>query len=101
MGYYHSCRGPRDPDAFRLIRKDFEKLILPLADIGYLIAGHDGRGLPETTDDCIAFNGIRNCGHKKRDGPVVVSPTETARGIDYSGTSRLIGTPLMMASATS
>ena len=69
MGYYHSWRGPDAREAFRLIRADFEKLILPLADVGCPIAGPLGTGLPEITDDYIQFNGIRHCGHEKVEGP--------------------------------
>ena len=82
MGYYHSWRGPGGPEAFRLIRADFEKLSLPLADLGCPIAGALGAGLPEITDDYIQFNGIRHCGHQKVDGPVVIFPAEDACGVD-------------------
>ena len=82
MGYYHSWRGPGDPDAFRLIRADFEKLILPLADLGCPVAGPLGTGLPETAENYIHFNGIRHCGHEKVEGPVVIFPSEDACGID-------------------
>lgn len=95
MGYYHSWRGPDVPEDFRLIRADFERLILPLADLGCPIAGADGTGVPEITDDYIHFNGIRHCGHEQVDGPVVVFPTEFACGIDSTATSRLIDTPIM------
>ena len=77
MGYYHSWRGPGNPEAFRLIRADFEKLILPLADLGCPIAGPLGTGLPEITDNYIQFNGIRHCGHQKVDGPVVTFQRRT------------------------
>ena len=82
MGYYHSWRGPGAPEAFRLIRADFEKLILPLADLGCPIAGALGTGLPEITDEYIQFNGIRHCGHQKVEGPVVIFPAEDACDID-------------------
>ena len=82
MGYYHSWQGPGDPGAFRLIRRDFEKLILPLADLGCLIAGPDGTGAPVITGNHIQFNGIRHCGHETVDGPVVMFPAEDACGID-------------------
>ncbi|MGH9437124.1 MAG: hypothetical protein ACRD22_04320 [Terriglobia bacterium] len=96
MGYYHSWDGlDSHPEAFAAIRADFEKLILPLADLGCPIAGPLGTGVPEITDDCIHFNGIRDCGHEKMDGPVVVFPTKYACGIDSSATTRLIDTPIM------
>jgi len=57
--------GPGAPEAFGLIRADFEKLILALSDLGCPIAGAHGTGLPEITDDYIHFNGVRHCGHQK------------------------------------
>lgn len=82
MGYYHSWKGPRDPEAFCLIRADFEKLILPLADMGCPIAGPLGTGVPELTDNYIQFNGLRHCGHSRVEAPVVMFPANNARGID-------------------
>jgi len=103
MGYYHSWEqriSDSHPEAFVAIRADFEKLILPLADLGCPIAGPDGTGVPEITDNYIQFNGVRHCGHEKVEGPVVVFPTKFACGIDRSATSRLIDTPIMMTFAT-
>ena len=74
--------GPGAPEAFGLIRADFEKLILALSDLGCPIAGAHGTGLPEITDDYIQFKGIRHCRHQKVDGPVVIFPAEDACGID-------------------
>ena len=73
MGYCHEWEGlfDSDRDSFRAIRGDFEKLILPLADAGCLIAGPFGTGEPDISDDYIAFNGLRYCGHEKVDGPLV------------------------------
>ena len=97
MGYYHSWTrsGEGKSELFSAVRTDFEKLILPLADLGCSIAGPLGIGVPEIADDYIQFNGIRDCGHEKVDGPVVVFPTESACGIDFSATTRLIDTPIM------
>ena len=97
MGYSHSWQSVFDshPRAFLAIRADFEKLILPLANLGCSIAGPDGTGVPDITDTHIHFNGVRRCGHKRVGVPVVVFPTEFACGIDSSATSRLIDTPLM------
>ncbi len=91
MGYSHSWEGffDSDPVTFVAVRADFEKLILPLADAGCLLAGPSGTGLPEITEDYIAFNGLRHCGHELVDGPVVVYPTEAASGVD-AGTSELL-----------
>lgn len=97
MGYYHSWEGVLDnrPETFAAIRADFEKLILPLADLGCPIAGPLGTGVPEITDDYLHFNGVRDCGHEKVEGPVVVFPTKFACGIDSSAATRLIETPIM------
>src|SRR5579885_111622 len=95
MGYYHSWQGSGAREAFPLIRADFEKLSLPLADLGCPIAGPLGTGLPQITGDYIQFNGIRHCGHARIEGPVVLFSTEFAYGIDSAGSSRLIDTPLM------
>lgn len=102
MGYSHSWRAvfEGNPEAFAAIRADFEKLILPLADLGCPIAGPDGRGVPDITDTHIHFNGVRHCGHTKVDGPMVLFPTKFAAGIDSSGTSRIIDTPLLMSFAS-
>src|SRR5437764_1238268 len=90
MGYCHSWQGffAGDPENFLAIQADFERLILPLTDVGCLLAGPFGTALPEITDDYIALNGLCHCGHEKTNGPVVVYPAETAGGID-SGVSEL------------
>ena len=91
MGYCHHWQGSfdGDPANFPALRADFEKLILPLAEVGCLLAGPSGTGLPEFTDDFLAFNGLRHCGHELVDGPVVPYPAETASGID-AGPSQLL-----------
>jgi hypothetical protein len=65
MGYSHSWHAVFEGnlEAFAAIRGDFEKLILPLADLGYPIAGPDGTGIPDITDTHIHFSGVRHCGH--------------------------------------
>jgi hypothetical protein len=91
MGYYDSWRGPGASAAFRKIRADFEKLVLPIADLGCPIAGPDGTGFPEITDNYIQFNGMRDCGHRKVDGPVVLFPTKVRLGhrfVRYYSTDR-------------
>ena len=64
MGYCHYRDRPLaiDPYAFSRIRVDFEKLILPLVEIGFPIAGPFGMNEPEITDDMICFNGLRRWG---------------------------------------
>jgi hypothetical protein len=68
-------------DVFRAIRLDFQKLILPMADIGVNLAGPCGRNEPEVNDECIAFNGPDHCGHPKNEEIFVPYPTDDARGL--------------------
>jgi hypothetical protein len=86
MGYCHHWDRPFaiDSHVFSRIRLDFEKLVLPLADIGCSIAGPLGANEPEITAETICFNGLRDCGHPKPDRlvPMVFYPTEEAGGID-------------------
>jgi hypothetical protein len=56
------------PDViFQNIKRDFERLILPLADIGAPLAEPSGSDEPELTDDRIAFNGVAACGHPRNE----------------------------------
>jgi hypothetical protein len=86
MGYtHHWHRPPVIPDeVFRKIREDFEKLILPLADLGVPLAGWDGRDEPTINDELIRFNGVDDCGHPKNEEIVVPYPLDDARGIGPS-----------------
>lgn len=89
MGYtHHRFRPPLiDTAVFRGIRADFEKLILPLADIGVPLAGWDGKYEPEINDEFIRFNGVCKCGHPKNEEIVIPYPAEDARGIGPSETA--------------
>ncbi|HWE49597.1 MAG TPA: hypothetical protein VG273_07410, partial [Bryobacteraceae bacterium] len=83
MGYSHHWYRPpviRD-EIFRKIKRDFERLILPLADIGAPLAGPSGCDEPEITDDCIVFNGVSECEHPKNEEIVIPYPSDEARGI--------------------
>ena len=65
MGYTHYWHRLEviPEDLWERIRSDFEKLILPMSDLGVGLAGGLGNGPPEITDRIICFNGIQDCGH--------------------------------------
>src|SRR5438309_1487242 len=89
MGYtQHWFRPPAiEGDVFRRIRADFEKLILPLADMGVPLAGGNGRNEPEIGAELIRFNGVCQCGHPKNEEILVPYPTDDARGLGSSATA--------------
>ena len=61
MGYSHNWFRPPviADEVFQSIRKDFEKLILPLADFGVPLAGGNGRNEPTINNEEIWFNSDR------------------------------------------
>lgn len=67
MGYTHYWRRPAEIDAkvFRCIVADFQSLLPELEKTGVLLAGPAGRDRPIINQECIAFNGPINCGHKE------------------------------------
>lgn len=82
MGYTHQWR--RAPElnreAFERVADDV-RLILERADeMGLKLAGPTGYGKPEVTENTIAFNGSRNCGHRFFDYGEPW-PTDTAEGV--------------------
>jgi hypothetical protein len=92
MGYSHSWFRPRaiSDSVFHAISADFQKLILPLADAGVPLAGWDGRNEAEINDECIRFNGVRNCGHRKVEGIYIPYPADESQGVG-SGEGGIIG----------
>ncbi len=64
MGYSHDWyRPPVIPDnIYERIGADFERLVLPLEDMGILIAGPGGENEPEIDNDRIQFNGFAIAG---------------------------------------
>jgi len=68
MGFTHYWykEAELDKKSFKRFSKDVNKvikaleLIVPLAD-------YDGSGKPEVTTERISFNGVADCGHKRRD----------------------------------
>jgi len=65
MGYTHYWYRVREiqPEIFRNIVNDFKRIIPSLKQLDVKLAGWDGTGEPELTDDLVAFNGAKNCGH--------------------------------------
>lgn len=86
MGYTHYWSRPPviQAEVFRAIRMDFEKLVLPLADLGVPLAAWDGRNEPRIDGDDIRFNGVRDCGHPKNEEICIPYPTDDARGVGPS-----------------
>jgi hypothetical protein len=89
MGYTHYWHRPRAiaEEAFRAIRTDFARLILPLADAGATLAGGLGKGVPEIDDDGIRFNGMHDCGHPKNEEISIPYPSEYAEGVGLSSSA--------------
>lgn len=86
MGYSQNWHRPAviADEVFQSIRQDFEKLILPLGDLGVPLADGHGRNEPTINDEEIRFNGVHDCGHPKREEICIPYPLETARGIGPS-----------------
>jgi hypothetical protein len=89
MGYTHHWFRPPviTDDLFRAIRLDFERLLLPLADMGVPLAGWNGQNEPEINDEFIRFNGVRGCGHPKNEEIFIPYPADDARGLGPSATA--------------
>jgi hypothetical protein len=69
MGYTHYWRrvGDIERNAFSKALEDIRLVIETLSSRGMKFAGPSGSGSPELTDQTIAFNGKRECGHRYRD----------------------------------
>jgi hypothetical protein len=83
MGYEHYWYRPPviSDEIFQAICSDFQKLILPMSEMGVPIVGWDGEGEPELNDDDIRFNGPCNCGHPYQEYVSFHLPDDTARGV--------------------
>jgi len=86
MGYTHYWSRPEEIPAryFHAIRADFEKLILPLSDLGVHLAGPQGDDVPILAQNLIAFNGLHACGHPVDEDIVIPYPSEFAQGLGSS-----------------
>jgi len=67
MGYTHYWRRKKvlDKEKFRKVVQDFKIVANAIRD-KVPLAGPLGEGQPIITDEKIAFNGLRNCGHESR-----------------------------------
>ena len=89
-----------DPENFLKVVEDFKKILKPLEHLGVKLAGPMGEGEPNIDPDYIGFNGMRNCGHQKRNLGMV-SPAPGSRGIASTRqTDQEIGTPGYMGLKT-
>jgi len=89
MGYTHYWDRPQviAQDSFAAIRADFERLVLPLSDLGVDLADWDGKGMPTITDDLIRFNGASDCGHPENQDLIIPYPTPEAQGVGPNSTA--------------
>ena len=86
MGYTHYFRRvPELPqENFSAVVRDFKTILPKFQQAGILLAGWDGSGEPEITQDLIAFNGPEHCGHTKRDLGITW-PAPDAGGVKLEG----------------
>ncbi|HOX06977.1 MAG TPA: hypothetical protein PK280_11295 [Planctomycetota bacterium] len=87
MGYTHylSRKKVIPLSAMRLIAGDFKKLLPELEKAGCRLAGWDGTGEPRITDEEIAFNGPRDCGHPRNAELSIPWPSPDAGGVARPG----------------
>ena len=73
MGYTHYFYRPVTLDAakFKAAVEDFKKLLPNIGDRKIGLAGWNGKGEPEITEDRIRFNGMERNGHETFHIPVV------------------------------
>lgn len=78
MGYTHYWRRTPDltPADFAKAADEIARILEVVSARGVKLAGPTGHGKPEITDNIIAFNGEKHCGHRYRDlGSPWPSPT--------------------------
>jgi hypothetical protein len=83
MGYTHYLYRPKEiqPEVFKQIVADLKAII---EKAGVPLAGWNGKGTPELTDEVIAFNGVADCGHKKTESIAIAWPAKNANGINQT-----------------
>lgn len=83
MGYTHywGRREVIEPETFRAIVADTQKVLAEVEGYEIPLAGSDGKGRPELTAELIAFNGADECGHPKDKSIVIPWPTTDAGGV--------------------
>ncbi len=86
MGYNHYWRRADEIErsVYDGIVLDFERLILPLEDVGVRLAGAHGDGVPQIDHSAITFNGVRKCGHPDNPDIYIPFPCATGNGIGSS-----------------
>jgi hypothetical protein len=84
MGYTHYWYRPLkvEPAKMKAIADDFNKLILPLSDMGVKLGNGLGEDVPVINVKEIYFNGLAKCGHPKNTNIVIPWPTLTASGVN-------------------
>ena len=89
MGYNHYWH--REPtisrEVFNAVIADFERVLLPLDNLGVRLAGPLGDDLPEFNEERAAFNGLQACGHPKNEEITIPFPAPGASGIGSSHTA--------------
>lgn len=93
MGYthywYRDLEIPKEK--FHLIVEDFRK-ILPLFKVLDIPLGNGiGVGNPIINDDEVVFNGLRNCGHQKRNLPIPWPAQIVKSGVAPSNSDPVVG----------
>jgi len=83
MGYSHYFRREKEipKEAFSSIVSDFKKLLPKISELGISLAGGNGDGEPQVTEEGIIFNGNQHCGHLKNAEICIPWPSEHAKGI--------------------
>lgn len=87
MGYTHYWRtrnGVLDTTQFLRFQRDALLVVKTAAGLGVPVAGPDGEGQPEVTDDVFSFNGVETCGHPHNARIVIPWPASIASGVGDS-----------------
>ena len=86
MGYCHYWELEQEigQESFSRIVADVQRIILSLDDMGVRLAGPLGKGLPEIDTAHIAFNGLWDCGHVKKEEIAIPFPMVDAAGTGSS-----------------
>lgn len=84
MGYTHYWYRPKTVETSKMqaIVDDFNKLIIPLSDMGVKLGNGLGKGVPIVSVEEIYFNGLAACGHPKNSNISIPWPTATASGVN-------------------
>ena len=85
MGYSHRFeRKQKLPKhKFAKVVEDFRKLMPIFKDLGIKLADGEGKDDPVVTEEEIWFNGLKNCGHEKRNLGIAW-PSKDASGVCFA-----------------